>query len=170
LKRRPKSPRSARKQIVADDLKENLLAFLQARFYKGHPVAFAKDRPRLLQWVVLWPAKWLDDKAVTLPPERYREILMEVFQDGLRFGDLERITYLPAWLAKVVQSHFRHHGDEIYDEAKSIRTLADHALAVAGRLETRAADPVRELAAAARLLQVKKPSKKPANNDQLNLL
>jgi hypothetical protein len=96
--------------------------------------------------------------GVTLPAEKYREIFMAVFMDGLRFGDTENITYLPTWLAKVIQSHFDHHGDEIYEQAKSIRALAENALFSAGKLAKSGPDPVRELAAASRLLR---PQKRP---------
>ena len=41
-------------------------------------------------------AKWLDDHGVTISADEYRAIFMSVFMDGLRFGDLEKITYLPA--------------------------------------------------------------------------
>lgn len=95
-----------RKQPTPQELRDELLGFLQRKFYPGQPVAFAKDRRRLLDWVILWPAKWLDDRGVTIPADRYRAIFMSVFMDGLRFGDTANITYLPAWLAKCIQSHF----------------------------------------------------------------
>jgi hypothetical protein len=85
-----------RKQPTPQELLDDLLGFLQRKFYQGQPVAFAKDRRRLLDWVVLWPAAWLDERGVTLPAARYREIFMSVFMDGLRFGNTENITYLPA--------------------------------------------------------------------------
>ena len=153
-----------RKQQTPEDLLADLLDFLERKFYSGHPIPFAKDRPRLLKWVVLWPAKWLDDHGVTISADEYRAIFMSVFMDGLRFGDLEKITYLPAWLAKVIQSHFDHHGEEIYDRAKTIRSLADHVMHSLGRLTPQAPDPVRQLAAAARLLKPRKaPPKRPLN-------
>ena len=106
-----------------------------------------------MAWVILWPAKWLNERGVTLSADRYREICESVFMDGLRFGNTENISYLPAWLAKVIQSHFACHGDEIYAEAKSMRTLVEHTLLLAGRLPQAAPDPVRDLAAAAALLR-----------------
>ena len=164
MKFRPKSAPQTRPQPTSEALRNDLLDFLQRKFYQGHPVAFAKDRKRLLDWVVLWPAKWLNERGITLPGDRYREIFMAVFMDGLRFGNTGNITYLPAWLAKVIQSHFDHHGEEIYDRAKSIRSLADHVMHSLGRLTPHAPDPVRHLAAAARLLKPRKaPPKRPLN-------
>jgi len=170
MKFRPKSAPQTRPQPTSEALRNDLLDFLQRKFYQGHPVAFAKDRKRLLDWVVLWPAKWLNERGITLPGDRYREIFMAVFMDGLRFGNTGNITYLPAWLAKVIQSHFAVHGDEIYDEGKNLRAVLDRTLLVAGRQVNRSPDPVRELAQAAHLLQAKKRPQKPPVKAQLTLL
>lgn len=158
------------KQSTPQELLDQLLDFLERKFYQGYPVSFSKDRPRLLKMVVLWPAAWLNKRGVTLPAARYREIFMAVFMDGLRFGTGETITYLPGYLAKIIQSHFDHHGDDIYAEAKSVRTLVENALLVAGKASPAAPDPVRELATAARLLKAKKKAPRPAQKSQLNLL
>ncbi|MGA2178823.1 MAG: hypothetical protein ABSH15_04490 [Verrucomicrobiota bacterium] len=167
---RYKRPNFQRKQQTSQELKDDLMGFLQRKFYEGHAVEFRKDYRRLLEWVVLWPAKWLIEKGVSLPDDRYREIFMTVFMDSLRFGNTDGIKYLPAWLAKVIQSHFAVHGDEIYESAKSIRTLAEHALLSAGKALQARPDPVRELAAAARLVKPAKAAKKPSQKEQLSLL
>ena len=115
---RRKTPPSSRRQSTPQELRDDLLAFLERKFYPTHHIAFLKDRTRLLDWVVLWPAKWFDDRGVTVPADRYKAIFMGVFLDGLRFGNTGNITYLPAWLAKVIQSHFAMHGEEYYEQAK----------------------------------------------------
>lgn len=158
------------KQVTPLELRDQCLDFLQRKFYEGHPITFAKDRRRLLEWVVLWPAKWLDDRGVTITTDRYREIFMRVFMDALAFGTT-KITYLPAYLAKTIQSHFDHHGDEYYEEAKSVRALTENALAITGKLaQVAPPDPVRDLAAAARLLKPKKVPQQSPVKDQLTLL
>jgi hypothetical protein len=167
---RPKRPNFQRKQQTSQELKDELMGFIQRKFYEGHPVEFRKDYSRLLEWVVGWPAKWLIEKGVSLPDDRYREIFMTVFMDALRFGDTGNIQYFPAWLSRVIQSHFAVHGDEIYESAKSIRTLAEHALLCAGKAIQARPDPVRELAAAARLVKPTKAARKPSQKEQLNLL
>lgn len=168
--RRPK-PTLSRCQATPQELLDTCLGFLRRKFYEGHEVSFAKDRRRLLQWVVLWPAKWLDERGVTLPPDQYRERFMKVFMEAMTFGqDVQNITYLPAYLAKVIQSHFRIHEDEIYEQAKSLRNVLDSVLATACRQVAPAPDPVRELATAARLLKAKKRASKPPVNAQLTLL
>lgn len=167
---RPKRPTFQRKQQTSQELRDDLMGFLQRKFYDGHPIEFRKDYRRLLDWVVLWPAKWLIEKGVSLPDDRYREIFMSVFMDALRFGNTDGINYLPAWLGRVIQSHFAVHGDEIYESAKSLRTLVEHALLSAGKAAVARPDPVRELAALARLVKAPKPVKKPSQKEQLNLL
>jgi hypothetical protein len=168
----PKKPQP-RRQETPQELLDFLLDFLERKFYAGRPVIFAKDRRRLLEWVVLWPAVWFRKRGVTVPPDRYREIFLGVFMDALSFGDVGNITYLPAYLAKVIQSHFDCHGDELYEQAKSARALAEHAMMVLGKIPQPASDPVGSLAQAAqasRLLRSKKRSIKPPVNSQLNLL
>lgn len=168
--RRPQKPET-RIQPTPDDLVSSLLDFIQRKFYEGHPVSFAKDRPRLLKWVVLWPAGWLNSKGVTLPPDRYHQILTTVLLDALRFGrQAEKITYLPAYLKMVLQSHFRHHGEDYYEEAKRIRAVVEHTILVARTVPSATPDPIRELAHAARLLKPQKRSPKPPFKAQLPLL
>lgn len=154
-------PQSKPRQITSDDLVDSLLSLIRTKFYQGHPVSFAKDRPRLLKWVVLYPATWLNKRAVTLPSDRYKDILTEILMAAARFCEPTKVTYLPAYLRQVVTSHFQVHGDEYYEQAKSIRNLVDNAVLMAGQArQTAAPDPVAELAAAARLLRpVKKPAK-----------
>jgi len=174
VKRRPQ-PKPERKQPTPQELLDSLLAFIETHFYSGHPLAFTKDKPRLLQWVVLKLATWLDERGVTLSTDRYREIMVnKILMEALRHGNTSKIDYLPAWLGKTVESHLAIHGEDYYDEAKSIRNLVDHAVMVAGQARVTQPDPVRELAAAARLLKstrkAQKPVRKQAINPQLSLL
>jgi hypothetical protein len=157
-------------QPTPKELTDSLLDFLRRKFYDGNPKRFFQDRRRLLAWVVLWPAGWLKGKGVTVTTERYREIFCSVFLESLTFRS-EKITYLPAWLRMVIQSHFRCHGDEIYEAAKSLRTLAENALLVAGRaVGERHSDPIDELSAALRIVSAKKRPSNPTRKDQLTLL
>jgi hypothetical protein len=163
-------------QPAPEDLTADLLGIIQRKFYEGDAVAFNKDKRRLLKWAVLWPATYMEERGVTLPPGRYKEIFLEIIMLALQQGNTGQIKYRPAWLGKVVQSHFKIHWEEIYDEAKSARSLADHALAMIGKIPvaTKAADPVREMALAAQLLKgTGRPSKrvlKSTLQEQPNLL
>lgn len=157
------------KQPTSQELLDSILDFLQRKFYEGDPISFRKDRSRLLAWVALWPASWLNKKGVSLPADRYREIFFQVFLEAKANGT-EKITYRPAWLRHVIQTHFAHHGDEIYEQAKSVRNLVEHAVLIAGKAAPSAPDPVRELAQASTLLKARKPAPKRAVKDQLTLL
>lgn len=172
---RPKPNRLPVKQPTSPELLEELLRFIQTKFYPSDPVQFCKDKPRLLSWVIFEFATWLEDKDLTLPPARYLAIMRDtILMDAVRHGNTGGIAYRPAWLRAVVQSHLAHHGEEYYEEAKSIRTLADHAVWVAGRAIRPAADPIRDLATTAKLLSIarrsKKQPQKPALKAQLTLL
>jgi hypothetical protein len=159
-------------QPTPQDLTDSCLNFLRTKFYRDDAVSFAKDRSRLLEWVVLWPASWLNDRGVTIHGDAYREIFIKTFLEA----DMHRatkITYLPAWLRYVIQSHFKIHGEDYYQAAKNVRTLAEHALIVAGQHRQPTPDPVREMANAHQILASQKrrltPSKRPVKQ-QLNLL
>ena len=161
------------KQPTPEDLLAELLRFVEVKFYPGDPIGFIKDKPRLLDWVILCFAEWLNSRGVTIPPTRYLEIMRDhVLMEALRHGNTGSITYRPAWLRKVIQSHLAVHGDEYYDEAKSMRNLTENALAVAGRFVQPLPDPIRELATLKRLCQAARQSKQRGSgvNDQLNLL
>lgn len=163
---RPKSrpPAVVRpRQVTSSELRDSLLDFLRAKFYPepAHWVTFQKDTPRLLAWVVLWPAKWLDERGVSLPAERYRAVIVEALLEALRHGATHEIKYLPAWLGRVVQSHFSAREDAIYQEAKKLAPKVEAVLAGLGALAgaDRRPDPVREMALAAGLLRAQRRAK-----------
>jgi hypothetical protein len=123
-------------------------------------VQFAKDRTRILQWALLWPAReWFKPKAVSLPAARYQEILTKVIMEATVHA-AEKINYRPAWLAKVIQSYFAIHGEEIYNEGKSLRTVAENTLLALGKLPQRADGLVDAFSAASELLDAAKPAKR----------
>jgi hypothetical protein len=173
MRRKPDSP--DRKQLTSDELTGFCLSFLQRKFYQGRDGDFSKQRRDLLRWVVLWPAEWFDKHAVTISADQYRKIFESVFMDSIRYGDIENLQYPPAWLAKVIHSHFDVHGDEYYEAAKSVRTLAENAVLFAQKRNPSAApDPVREMAQAARLIKPRNHGKRKVvttpKKEQLNLL
>jgi hypothetical protein len=115
-------------QITSQELRDDLLQFVRLKFYENDPIQFVKDQKHLLSWVILYPAGWLIGKGVTLPGERYKKILTDILLEAVRHGNTGRIRYTPAWLRQVIQSHFRAHGEEYYNEAKSARNLAEAVL------------------------------------------
>lgn len=159
------------KQQTPKEMLDGLQAFVARKFYEGDAVSYLKDKPRLLKWVLLYPAKWLNERGVTITTERYRQLVNDVLMEALRHGNTAQIGYRPAWLAKVIQSHLENHGDELYDEAKSVRSLAEQTLSMLGKVGIAIQDdPVPTFVAAHRLLITKKRHLKPSKNGQLNLL
>jgi len=72
----------------------------------------------------------------------------------------------------VIQSHFRIHGEDYYERAKSVRNLVENTMLLIGKTPQAAPDPVKELAAARDILTARKPKQAPAQalvNSQLNL-
>lgn len=165
------------KQPTSEELIESCLNLIRSKFYGKSPQedrAFSQDRTRLLKWVVLFPAAWLDERRVTIHGDKYREIFMKVFLQAA--GHVEtKVRYRPAYLRQVIESHFAMHGEEYYEEAKSVRTLADQTLLLVGKLPAAdRPDPVRQMANAAQLLKgvsrSKKPSLKVASERQQNFI
>lgn len=148
------------KQPTPEAVRDAVLLVIERQFYRDHRVAFLKDRRRLLEWVVLWPATWMDERGVTISPARYQEILIGpkgILIEALRHGETGQIGYLPGWLRQCVQSHFKFNGERIYEEAKSVQAIADHVLLQVGRSAAPQADPIRQLADAAKLLSAPRP-------------
>ena len=163
---KPKRSTAARpKQPTPTELRDAILEFISRHFYRDARVDFLKERTRLLQWVVLWPATWLDERGVTLSAARYQEILIGqkgILMEAIRHGDTISIAYRPAWLKKCLQSHFAVQGERIYEEAKAVRNLAEQVMLSVGRSGPVAPDPVRQLAEAASLLKTtRRPSSRP---------
>lgn len=159
-------------QQTPKEVLEALLGLVQRKFYAGDAVNFAKDKKRILQWALLWPAReWFKPKSVSLPAARYQEILTKVIMEATIY-QAEKINYRPAWLARVIQSHFAMHGDEIYEEGKAVRNVAENALLALGKLPVREDALVNDFAAASHLLDAKPAKRKRAIqiDNQLNLL
>ena len=155
MKSAPPQPPPRPKMEVSQELVNDLLKFIENQFYLDVPKKrFHQDRNFLLKRVVLWPAAWLHKRGVTLPPDRYKQILVEIFLDICRHGSTSAVSYWPGYLAKCVQDHFYHQGEKIYESAKSARTLAENAILIAGKIQCQPApDPVAELAKAAALVK-----------------
>ena len=170
-----KHNRPPRKQHTSVELRDSILHFIQTHFYPGQNVMFYKHTPDLLKWVVLKLAAYLDDKAVSIPTDRYLEIMVGnsqkpgILMQALQFGDTGNITYLPGYLGICVERHLKIHGEDYYEEGKALRNHIDGALALAHK-GIQGRDPIRELADASRLLKsAKKQPFKPASKAQLSL-
>lgn len=149
------------KQDTPQEIIQDILGVIRRQFYAdAPPKKWFQDRAFILRNVVLYPAGWLNAKAVTLPPARYKQIILEVLQDIKRHGATDSIAYWPGYLRHCLQQHFRHNGEQIYNEAKSARTIAEHALAIGRRSIGQAPDPIEALAQARDLITIKRRPKK----------
>src|SRR6185503_11203997 len=136
-------------------------------FYSDFPERWFADQSFIRQRVVTWPAGWLRKRGVSLKPERYKEILLGLFLDIKRKGNTGAVKYWPGYLAHCVQEHFKHHGDEIYEEAKSFRVALENAL---GKAQTAPRpDPVAVIAQVHQALAKKLNRKHRRSEKQLSL-
>lgn len=159
------------KQEIGAQIVNDLLATVRNQFYTDAPKKqWFQDRKFILRSVVLWPASWLNKRGVTLSPERYKQILLDVFQDIKRNGKTEAVNYWPGYLMHCVQEHFKHHGDDYYKEGKSMRSAVERSLMAFKRLDQVAEgpDPVREMAQARSIIST--PKRQPKRSPKQGLL
>ena len=157
-------------QQVATDLRDAILIYIQRHFYAEFPAErFWADRRLLLRYVVLWPAKWLADRGVTLTADRYEQILVGTASPRGVLVDASTLGQPPhnpvKYLATVVQKHFEVQGERYYEEGKALRSKLDPIMKVLSGIQTAPKqDPVAAMASAADLLAAPKrrKTKKPA--------
>ena len=160
------------KQVLPVEIIADLMGVIRNQFYAGNEAWF-KDQAFIRRRVVTWPAAWLNRRGVSIKPERYKELLLGIFQDIKRHGQTGAVKYWPGYLVHCVQEHFKHHGEEIYGEAKALRNLVEHALLAGSRAagEAKSNDPVAGLALVHQaLLAAHKRKPKAAAKQQINLL
>lgn len=146
-----------RKQAAPADAVRELLQIVRRLFYRGVPdKGYFQDVSLLKRNVILWPAWWFDDKGLSLPAERYTDIMRNLFAEIASKG--QRPKYVPGYLAKCVQDHFRIQGERYLTEAKAMSSRVDAIIARLGSNQAQAARAklaeVRQLAA---LRQATKP-------------
>jgi hypothetical protein len=160
------------KQQTPADLIDDLMHIVRSSFYQDQSDKWLTDQHFIKRNVVLWPAGWLNKRGVTLPPDRYKSILIDVFMGIKQKGNTEAVKYWPGYLMHCVQSHFKIHGEEYYNEGKSLRAAAEAALMACKRATDpdRAADPVKGMALALEALKAGKTKKRVEKpKDQLSL-
>ncbi len=148
------------KQQTPVELIADLMMFAKS-FYQDDPQQWFKDQHFIKRNVVTWPARWLNNKGVTLPPDRYKSIMIDIFMDIKRHGQTGTIKYWPAYLMKCVQDHFKVHGEEYYNEGKSIRSKIEASMLLINRAAAApTADPIAALAEVNRALNAAKHKRK----------
>lgn len=161
------------KQQLPQEIVSDLMAAIRGPFYgDATPKQWAQDYHFIRDRVVLWPATWLDKRGITLKPERYKAIILEVLQDIKHHGNTGQIGYWPAYLAKCVQERFKHQSEAIYEEGKNLRAQMENVLTgLSSSARPHEHDPIRVLAEARRdLLAAKKTRRAKTPAKQLSLL
>ena len=149
------------RQEAPEDLVADVMGVIRGQFYGDLPGrAWFQQQHFIRERFVLWPARWLDQRGVTLKPERYRAILLEILTTIKQHGNTAGVKYWPRYLVHCVQQHFAIHCEEYYSEGKSLRSALDRVMATAARAQTSTPDPVRVMAEAGRLLAAGKRRKK----------
>lgn len=161
------------KQACPAELVHSLLGVIRRQFCAQLTDKQWYENQRFFKRVILYPAKYLNERGVTLPPDRYQAILQDVFQEIKRHGQTAVVGFWPGYLLKCVQEHFAHHGEDYYSEGKSLRSMTERALMGFGRAReaAQAADPVAPMAQAYAILSRPKRRQKPSGKQpQLSLL
>jgi hypothetical protein len=187
VKKRP--PIDRPKQHLPADIVGDIQHAIRSQFYPDSFLSVSSvascskspwfsDQNFIKREFTLYLATWLDKRGVTLKPERYKALLLGLLNEIKAHGKTDAIKYWPGYLKHVLQQHLKHHGEDIYQEAKSLRTLAENTLLNISKLGGANAaaeptlDPIAVMAAARRDLLLQKRTKRPSKTKttQLDLL
>lgn len=154
-------------QALSGEIIGDLMGVIRNSFYQGDDRWF-KDQHFIRRHVVTWPAAWLNGKGVTLAPERYKRIVLDVFIGIKQYGQTDAVKYWPGYLKHCLQMHFKLHGDEIYAEAKAVRHQVESALLACQSTGKAGPDPIEVIALARQISRPGRVQRK--QKGQLHLL
>jgi predicted SprT family Zn-dependent metalloprotease len=117
---------------------------------------------QFLKRVLTYGAAWLNKRGVTIPPDRYQAIYQNILNGIKQHGQTGQVRYWPRYLLHCVQEHFKHHGEEYYEEGKSIRATVERNMLAFQRAHDapRGVDPIETYAQAHAVLSAPKRRKK----------
>ena len=149
---------------LPEQLVERFLRSIKNQFYKGHEKLFYQERNLLMQ-AICWPARYLNDRAVSFNAPRYTAILTEIIRTINAHGNIAAIRSPSRYLLHAVQEHMRHHGETYYEAAKATRNALEDILhglqpRVKGAAIQNVDSTVPALAEAHRILIATKPGKR----------
>ncbi len=142
------------KQSMPEEIVGDLLGAIRRDFCEEMSARKWGQSERFFMRVVTYPASQFNRQGVTVSPERYKAILLEIFKGIKQHGKTEAVGYWPGYLLRCVQRHWACHGHDYYEEGKSIRSAVERAaMAYSGATSApSAADAIPGLAAVNRLL------------------
>lgn len=125
-------PRADQPEQTPAELVAELLGVIRRQFYPDSLTDDERAQKRWFQeqhlikaWVVLWPAGWLHERGVWLPPERYRQAILDILTEVKQRGNTEVVQSWPRYLAKCVQSRFQIRAEEFLEEGKAARAVVE---------------------------------------------
>ena len=173
MKTKKPTPAPRPVQQTPEEIISHIMLVIRSTFYQGNPAWF-KDQHFIKKRVVTYPAQWLDSRGVTLQPERYKAVLIEIIRTIKLNGNTESVIYWPRYLLHCVQQYLKHHGEELYEEGKSIRSALDLAMTHLTHCQQRQPDVVAGIAQVHKALTAAKVGRKKAtavkSKEQLDLL
>jgi hypothetical protein len=113
-------PQAAR---LSPDLVADFIRIIKDQFYLDVPERRFRQQRSMLVQAITYPAAWLAKRGMTqeISSSRYRDLINDVVAEVKRFGRMSE-AYSPAhYFFKVMQTHMAHHGEEYYDECRSVR-------------------------------------------------
>ena len=114
-----------RNAMATSDVVESLLRRIRENLYPDNDSEFHKDRKRLVH-AITWIANWMERRGLATSPKAYYTLISRQVADIVEHGQPERYAqYLPTYLLKCIQQHILHHGDELYDRLKRIRSYVE---------------------------------------------
>jgi hypothetical protein len=154
---------------------EELLRQVRVFLYSGLPDHSWFTQQARCKATLTFPGAWLDERKVELSSERYQQIMQAILVTIKEHCPNPRqLGPFPcAYLHRCVELHMQHHGDEYYQEGKSVRNALDRAMATTTRARISA---VAVFAATHRATQAslavgkRKPKVKPASQESDLLL
>lgn len=148
----------------------DMLAVIHFRFFGSEtPRRWAQEQGVIRQ-VITYPARYLEDRGVSLPEDRYRKLLVYILADIQRNiqnpAGIRRMSY---YLLHSVQEHMKHQGDRYYELAKTPKAASSHTKEVLAGLEI--AEPITPALAQAHAILAARTQRrcKPAAETQQDL-
>jgi hypothetical protein len=107
----------------AGDLILEFLQMIRSQFYFDKPDFHFHQHRSILIKAFTYPASYLAARGMTqeLPAARYRHLVQDVIQEVKRFGQMSSAISPAHYFFKVMQTHMQHHGEDYYDECRSVR-------------------------------------------------
>jgi hypothetical protein len=119
---RPK-PEASSGTGPSGDLVQEFLQMIRNQFYFDKPDFHFHQHRSILIKAFTYPASWLATRGMTreIPADRYRQLIQDVIQEVKRFGQMSTSRSPAHYFFKVMQTHMQHHGEDYYDECRSVR-------------------------------------------------